>query len=169
MPGFKIGSFVSASTPSSIEPIYTYMWEAPIFPDPTGAVLLKECDPPSFSVDTETVQGGSLQYKYAKSVSWKDVKLTFYDTMGLKDHVLKAKRNVVWNPETGLGLAYSANQAGYKFNCDIKLLGIDNSSAGGWQLQGAWVKDISWAKLTYTNSDIHTVTVTLSYDWAIDR
>lgn len=165
MPGFIAGwaqSEVGVSMPAG--PVYTYTWQilqmaGLRIPE---TIYLKECTLPDWTADIEEYQAPHVKYKYAKGVTFNDVKFNFYDTRGLAVELDKLKRQV-WTPETGIAPA-----SDYKRDSRISVFeGDDFKQEQSWLLNGSWIKGISWAMLTYANSDMHSVSVTLAYDWAI--
>jgi hypothetical protein len=155
--------------------IYTYTWDVSQIPfdvstasnqqtmnmDMLRKVYLRDCTLPEYTIDEEIYQSPSTKYKYAKGITWSDVKITYYDTFGLYLYLdnLKSK---VWTPAYGVKPAVE-----YKFESVINVYIADAIEAFRWTLVNSWVKSISWADLTYVSSDMHMVTITLAYDWAI--
>lgn len=133
-------------------------WRNPF--DPT-AILAKEVTLPEFVAEVEEYQSPSVKYKYAKGVTWNDVKVVFYDTAGVYD-ILNSYKFNVWSPTLGLRSAED-----YKATSEITIYqGDDLTPECKWYLYNSWVRGINWSQLTYTSSDVHSVTVTLAYDWA---
>jgi hypothetical protein len=173
MPGFAVdGNFggnvgtrrtrdVGGSTQ---EYLYTYTWE--IFElfgtDERLLVNAKDATTPTFSVGIETQQGASLEYKFAKSVSYDDVKVSFYDAVGMI-RIFKAWRERVWTAEDGLKVAdrYKRNS-----RLDVYPPTWDIADGVSWKLTGSWPSVIRHGELTYTSSDVKLVEITVTYDWA---
>jgi len=180
MPGFAVQGFAdpvggmtvpdsSKHVPSESEYYYIYMWEIfKIFEDtlesPPGArsalIHLKDMTLPTFTVNQETVLGASLEYKWAKSVTWDDIKVTWYDTVGMLQY-LKEWRETIWTSMKGLKVASE-----YKKQSHLETFLPTGKSVQGWLLNGSWPKVIRHGEMTYTNSDVKTVEVTVAYDWA---
>lgn len=168
MPGFAISPL---STPAGdliatqSEYVYNYNWKVNNLFDeeigPDSAVIhLKDATLPTFTVNRDQIIGGSLEYKYAKSVSWDDVRLSWYDTVKMSS-IMKKWRNSVWTPEDGLKTGQN-----YKKKSIITIMKSDGSTGTEWWLYNSWPAVIREGDLTYTSSDIKVVEVTLSYDWA---
>ena len=114
MPGFRVsgisGTFggaekqaATAGPPSTRDYHYSYTWQVLELVGNYEYLLvttIKDTTLPTFTVTTETAQGASLEYKFAKSVSYDDVKVTFYDTVGLLAK-MKEWRESVWTPQQG--------------------------------------------------------------------
>ena len=169
MPGFQVmgvGGYAGLTRgPSSFqEYMYSYTWEIFQLFGETGRLLVnaKDVTPPTFTVSIENNQGASLEYKFAKSVSFDDVKVTFYDVVGLIK-TIKQWREMVWTQGSGLKLAED-----YKKESRINVFPPtwDLQSGYGWILKGSWPSVIRHGDLTYTSSDVKVVEVTVTYDWA---
>jgi hypothetical protein len=129
-----------------------------------NTILAKDATVPTFSVGKETVDGASLVYKYASMVTWEDIKVTFYDTMlgsGKTSDVVKGWRKTVWTDTGGL-----ASPSDYKKDSQISIYTLDWETSTVWTLHGSWPSTIKEGDLTYTNTDVKVIEVTVSYDWA---
>ena len=164
MPGFIVDGIGSGAPGNNIETYYTYTWDIQsIFGGSTSKpplIYLKEMGLPTFSVGQERVKGTSLNYKYASDITWEDVKVTWYDTKGMLA-VIKDWRKSVWTEETGI---QPPNQ--YKKESWLRTFLPDASEINGWKLINSWPSSIRHGDLTYAQSDIKVVDVTISYDWA---
>lgn len=159
-----------AGVPATVQPYYKYTWEIQqIYGDSVGSnppaerlplVYLKEAGLPSWDFDKEEVQGASLVYKFAKGIKWNDIKFTWYDTVGLADHI-RAWRRTVWTADAGL-----ADPDVYKRTSIIRSLTFDWNSPVIWTCYNSWPGNVKVGDLTYTDSDVKLVEVTLVYDWA---
>lgn len=169
MPGFNVQGIGDPKGGSSTQEFaYTYTWK--IFEmfgsaatgDSDLLVNAKDVTLPTFSVGIETQQGASLEYKFAKNVSYDDVKVTFYDAIypSLLDLMIKW-RKTVWTDEVGLKTAEQ-----YKKNSRFDILGPSGVEVSRWNLIGSWPSTIRHGELTYTSSDVKIVEVTVTYDYA---
>lgn len=155
---------------SNVKPYYKYTWELlSIFGDyigstPTGdklpLIYLRDASLPTYDIDREEVQGATLVYKFAKSIKWADIKITWYDTEGLANK-LREWRRVVWTPEVG----FKAPDE-YKRDSMLSSLNFAWERPNNWHLYNCWPQSIKSGDLTYTESDIKVVEVNLCYDWA---
>ncbi len=170
MPGFVIpgieGGHRKAQT-SRREYYYNYFWEIiKLFESPewdssaSPVIALRDATLPTFTVNKETYQGASLEYKFAKGVTWEDIKVAWYDSEGLLD-VMKLWRGNVWSPECGLS---DANH--YKRESIIEYYLPSGRKTARWTLKNSWPSQIRHGDLTYTSSDVKIVEVTITYDWA---
>ena len=166
MPGFTVDVNAGAGLSNDIKPFYSYTWELDsLFEDLSAATIYaKDCVLPTFSASREEVDGASVVYKFASMVNWEDVRLTFYDISHngiLMADRLKAWRNRVWTPETGLGFADN-----YKKQSIINVFNLDISEGYKWTLYGSWPQSIRDGDLTYTRTEVKLVEVVVAYDWA---
>jgi len=177
MPGFMIdqtGVNDDELNPASAydEYYYSYTWTIlNLFKDPTdpgslrhtAAIHLKDCTLPTFTVNQERYQGASLEYKFAKSVSWDDIKVSWYDTKGLVDIIRKWRQNI-WTSEKGIKTAY-------QYKKETMILNYLPTGQGKvkWKLINSWPSSIRYGDLTYTTSDAKFVDINITYDWAEDE
>lgn len=177
MPGFAINGLntENSNLVSTRQDIYlSYCWEIPIVigeygikTDSSGTgdsalLMLKDATLPTFTVVKDSYLAGSLEYKYAKSVVWDDIKVTWYDTLNMIK-IMDKWRASVWSASEGLKAASS-----YKKNTVMKYFLPDGSGINSYTLQGSWPSQIRSGDLTYTSTEAKIVEVTLSYDWATE-
>lgn len=173
MPGFAIqgingvfgGQAGNVPGPSAIqEYLYSYTWEIFQLMGNLDSLLInaKDISTPTFTVGIETQQGASLEYKFAKNVSYDDIKVTFYDAVGMIK-IFKEWRETVWTNQDGLKTAES-----YKRNSTLIISppSWENDKSVEWHLTGSWPSSIRHGELTYTSSDVKLVEVTVTYDFA---
>jgi hypothetical protein len=173
MPGFAVngvnGNFggqagAGAGVAATQEYVYTYSWEIfQLFENFDNLLInAKDITTPTFSVGIETQQGASLEYKFAKSVSYDDVKVTFYDVVGFIG-IFKEWRESVWTNQDGLKVA-----SDYKKRSSLGVYPPDWDRNKGeiWSLTGSWPSVIRHGELTYTSSDVKVVEITVTYDYA---
>lgn len=175
MPGFIIGDSkeraatggVKLNTTSS-EYYTNFFWDVSrvinidVLNKPeSGALLaLKDCKLPSFTVEEERYLGSSLEYKFAKKVTYEDVSMTWYDNTGLLPIMIKWMNSVL-TVDRRLALASQ-----YKYNTEIIVYTPPLSSSQKYKLHQSWPKSIKFGDLSYTSSDIKYVEATISYDFA---
>jgi hypothetical protein len=167
MPGFNIGKVTDSNQPNSkANYYYTYTWEVQELFEVTSAskdvpvVRLRDATLPTFSSSVDKYLASSVEYKWAKGVMWDDVKLVWYDSEGFLD-VVEGWRKTIWTAEGGLKPG-----ASYKKRSKIRTFLPDGSAGVAWTLFNSWPSQIRSGELTYTNSDVKTVEVTVTYDWA---
>ncbi len=173
MPGFAVGEFFNTNAnnqlaPSQVDYYYSYTWYVPIVfgdiikrkPGVSSLIYLKDASLPTFTTSVDKYSGGSIEYKHAKSVNWEDIRLSWYDTAGLLA-VVKQWRSLVWDSEYGLRPAGE-----YKYSTELVSYLPDGTKEQSWLLYNSWPSSIKYGDLTYSNSDIKVVEVTVTYDWA---
>lgn len=127
-------------------------------------VNVKELTLPTFTVNKEMVQGNSLEYKYAKSVHWEDIRITWYDVKGLIG-IIKTWRESVWHHDDGIRSATK-----YKRDSIVaQFLPHDYDSRISYYCHNSWPSMIKYGDLTYTQSDVKVVEISLTYDWAEEQ
>jgi len=160
------GGFVRGGTPANVDLYYNYTWEVGVlFNDVVGinksVVVLRDCTLPEVIVEQEKVKGSFTEYKYAKGVSFTDVKMTFYDTYGLLAKLLGWMANI-YTHDGGLNVAVN-----YKMDSAIQvsLPDADWNSRQVYYLYGSWPSSVKYGDLTYTSSDVKVVDLSLTYDY----
>lgn len=180
MPGFVVNNIGGHQTggaraaPPDAEYYYSYTWYIEnMFEDVAQdsrdiLIHVKDMTLPAFTANKELLIGSAVEYKFAKNVTFDDVKITWYDTVGLIN-IIKRWRESVWTPIGGLAPAgvYKKRsiQRQYIANTDLGE-GPNDSREVEYRLEGSWPSTIRHGDLTYTNSDVKVVEVTVSYDWA---
>ena len=170
MPGFQVrdlgqSSAVHETAPSNADYYYVYTWEIAKF---TGyraetrpsLIHLQSASTPTFTANIEKYTASSVEYKWAKSVTWEDIKVSFYDTYGLIEALISWRSNI-WSPYTGLKPARS-----YKDNTILNVYLPSGEAKFGWNLIGSWPSTIRSGELTYTESNVKICEITVTYDWA---
>jgi hypothetical protein len=176
MPGFQVtspngafGGQAGIGGPSSnrTEYFYTYTWEIfNLFGNNvevnSALIHLRDLTLPTFTANTDSYTASSLEYKWAKSVVWEDIKVSWYDTKGLLA-IVKNWRQTVWTPTEGLKVGGDYKRMS---ELDVHLPTWNDLDRIRWRLYNSWPKVIKHGELTYTNSDVKLVEVTIAYDWA---
>ncbi len=171
MPGFMVngiggnGRFAKATE----RYYYTYTWEFDNILGDNDQILInaKDMTLPTFNTSKETVIGASLEYKFAKTVNWEDVKIVWYDCVGMLA-ILKKWKESVWTPDTGLQPA-----SNYKRESTVSYYPPDKEDGDDkddvkYKLINSWPSLIRHGELTYTTSDVKIIEVSLTYDWAVE-
>lgn len=169
MPGFIVSGVGAGAPTEALRPYYKYTWVITnLFGD---AINLSENRPliyardamlPRWSFEMVEGKGGSVTYKYAGRIKWEDVRIDFYDTTGMAK-ILQDWRSRIWTPAVGIKPAND-----YKKESVIKSAAYDFLDNVEWRLINSWPSAVNTGELSYTESDIKRVTVTITYDWAVD-
>lgn len=172
MPGFIVGNMrTNEGANPKANFVMQYTWEIPnIFGmkkidiqnenSRNAFIMLKECGTPTFVANQEKHVSSNLEYKFAQSVTWDDIRLTWYDTDGLIE-LIREWRKTVWTSSEGLQPASS-----YKKNTQLTCYNQSGTSRFGWVLRNSWPSTIKNGELTYAGSEAKIVEVTVTYDWA---
>ena len=168
MPGFKIENYDSNGPPNTVETARSHRW----FISKLGPVgnendifikLAKEMTLPTWKVEQLNVLGASLNYKFAKNVKWEDITITFYDTISITQK-LEDWRNKVHKNDTGIG--NHGISGGYKDTCEFTEVDGKGVTIRKVTLNGSWPSTVGYGKLSYADSSIKLVELTLTYDYA---
>jgi len=166
MPGFNIAGAPSSDQPDNVlggkDVNRAFRWR---LIQTVGVTLdqniyAKSLTPPSYTVAIESVDGASIEYKFAGKVSWEDVTITFYDVHGLMSELYKM-HDSVWLPSAGLQVASK-----YMGETIFELSDGAGGSSGEWTLKNSWVKSISHSDLDYSDNNLKTVSIVVAYTWA---
>jgi len=169
MPGFIVND-VGSGVSSNIIANTTYNWEvqnlfgASLPSSSNSTILLKDCTLPTFNVSKQTVRGASIDYKFAEKIEWQDCSVNFYDAHVVGSdsisELMKQWRETIWDDEHGIKFGST-----YKKDSKLRVF-VPFDKKTVWHLYGSWPSSIKEGELTYTSSDIKTVSVSITYDWA---
>ena len=173
MPGFSIGDASAIRGLTLADPnekyYYSYTWliEQVFGTSDDLKINAKDATLPSINFSKEVVQGASLEYSYAKSVNWDDIRVTWYDTRGLLA-LIEDWRDRVWTAKQGLAPAgkYKRNTAITQY---ISEEGEGGPSAVTHVMHNSWPSIIRYGDITYASSDVKMVEVTITYDWSTNN
>lgn len=163
---FNIGGDGNYGGPSNVaETLRMHRWAVtqlgPINID--NLKMLKDLQLPDFEAQIQEIQGAQLAYKYIKGVKWGDVQVTFYDDGSLLDELIEWKSTIY---SAGRGIQKHNPGFGYKQDCTFLLLNGCREVENKLVLKNAFPKSIQNGKLSYTDTSIKVVSVTLAYDWS---
>jgi len=112
---------------------------------------------PTRAFEQLEVMGLSQKYKFAKSVTFDDVVVTFYDLYGLQK-LVEDSMDKIWNLNEGL-------QTEYKDRAIFVLLDGEGIPAAKFTMENAWPKKQTHSQLSMSSNDFKLLTVTFAYDW----
>lgn len=169
MPGFAVRN-VGVGPPMAERPKTKFSWHLnQVFGDYvvirgqralTPIVYAKDCTLPTMFFKQGSVKGASLDYKYAQAAGFDDVRIVWYDTIGLRD-IIKGWTDRIWNEETGIQPA-----ATYKKITQIKHYDYKDEKYDLWVLHNSWPSRVAAGQLSYVDNEINLVETVVTYDWA---
>lgn len=165
---------------SQKEYFYTYTWDIDNILESSPNIIniikigLKDCTLPTFTVSKETIEGANIEYKFAKSITWEDVTVAWYDVEGLYEVILEWRKSIWDAGDTDQNIGGLQQADKYKKNTVINSyigshLGGFSSKYQKYTLVNSWPSSIKYGDLTYTSSEVKSVTVTITYDWAVEQ
>jgi len=167
MPGFTINGFGNQrEIPNNLETARNYRWYirklGPIT-SMRSLIVAKECTLPRWEPQKQEIEA-SLKYKYAKSINWSDVIISFYDTF--TDPILDQLNK--WRDKVYTNNAGVKKHGGGGYKDDTVILQLDGSGNEIREitLKGSWPLSIDQGKLSMADNNITLVEVTLSIDYA---
>ena len=171
MPGFIIGGQPGgegAREPANtVETLRAHRWKIVNLNDEISGdvfgpdIIAESLQLPNVDIEVQEVKGALITYKFAKSVRWDDVTVTFYDTAKLLPRLIEEWRDKVYTNEKGI-----RPHKGYKVDAAFELLDGAGNSQLKVTLKNSWIRRIMHGPLSYASSDIKIVTLIISYDFA---
>lgn len=163
MPGFRVESTDQNSVAVSNDIKRAHRWRLFKFGNvlkPDELLFAKSVTMPQISFEENMLWGGSIPYKVAKSATFGDLIVTFYDLIGLEPKI-RQWGNKVWTENGGVRPSGEYKHEVILYLTDGSGKPIDDA----WKFINAWPKNINHGELTYESSEFKTITVTISYDW----
>jgi hypothetical protein len=162
---FNIGGDGDYGGPSATtEVLRNYRWAAiQIGPIQANLKMLKDLQLPDLELTIQEIQGAQLTYKYAKGVKWADAQIVFYDDGSILDELIEWKKKIY---SSGTGIKSHQPNLGYKQDCKFILLDGCRNEVNSVRLKNAFPRQIQSGKLSYSDTNLKVVNVTLTYDWA---
>lgn len=165
MPGFNGTSQASGPSNKADNPLRSYRWHI----EQLGDIRLgnvtrqaKACTFPGFQIGLERFKSRSaLVYKFAESVDWKDVTVTFYDTAEVYRQI-DAWYQRIWTPSQGLAPAEN-------YKRDSIFVATNNLGVAQerFTLRNSFPINVDHGNLSYESNEMKILTVTLVYDFAL--
>lgn len=163
MPGFKIlDGQDGIQLPNKV--VYSYTWQSELLAGleiKNGEIYLREVDQPQFSYETETIKTSNASYEFPSGIKWKDIKVSFYNTDEVMTKLIDQSKRT-WDVIDGLQVAND-----FMGRSVINVYYGDDELAYQWILENSWIKSVDPSKLTYEDSGMNDISVTLAYTWAI--
>lgn len=134
----------------------------------TLQVSLISADIPSFTQSPIVVRRGNSMAKYAGTIEWQDINLTFnsFEGAGTKDAIL-AWRNLTYNVSKDAIPSLYDTDIPYKQTCLLIEYSGDWKKQRTWKIINAFPRDVKFDGYSGESTDTKLkVTLTLSYDRA---
>lgn len=172
MPGFNIagtgGEPRRNNAPNSLSEVRrTHRWLFTVLADlePEVMVVLKDAQRPSLKFATPEMHHNQEQVYYAGKHTWDPIALVWYDYEQNPD---VSKRIYKWINDNVLVIKDANVYAPSKYKKQARLEMVDGFGrpTDSWNLHNAWPAESNWNALTYTDSALQTINVTLKYDRA---
>ena len=172
MPGFNVCGTGSDQPNSKAEMRRNHRWFFETIADEgifsrEVLLVLKSASRPKFTLEEAVMHHDQEQIYYAGKQSWEPIELTWYDKEGPGQEdssaaILEWVKTVV-----DFSDATVAPPSAYKKDANLNMTDGAGNTSESWQLCNAWPKDVSWNGLTYDNSDIAEITVSMRFDKAL--
>lgn len=134
----------------------------------------EKCTRPSPEVDKITIHNGQDEIYRPGKQRWYPIDFTFYEkTNGEFDNLTNQTAELMykWWAEVMINLSRSVhnNVSDYYKRCHLKMLDGEGRPIWTYYLYDCWPQKISPIDLSYSDSDIATITVTLNYNKCEER
>ena len=133
----------------------------------------KDVDQPAATMSKTSHDFMMHKFHWPSKLTWNEVSMTLVDpvTPGTLDQLLLTLQDTGYiipaNPNDG---AYSSISKAGATNATgtvlIEVLDAQGAPLHQWKLNNAFVLEVSPSKLSYTDEELMTVALKLSYDWA---
>jgi hypothetical protein len=175
MPGFKIWGEMKLDRPVPTDIVFypSFLWEVLEVvgnmaidrnlssAEKDAIIMLKTASLPSISFKKVVVDSGSIEYKFAGSQVYEDIKIGWYDSVGMAS-LMNRWINSIINSDGGINAPSK-----YKFRTTIIKNPLSDDKPNGqvrYNLFGSWPVALKESDLTYIDSSIKSVEMTISYD-----
>lgn len=114
---------------------------------------IKDVDLPEKIIEVLEIKCPGTTYKFAKSASYTDLKLTFYGTQELASKIKELEHDI-HNVDTGVG---DFNQ--YLKDVVLQMYDGEESEMITFTFKGCWLSNSQWGNLSYGSSELKLITV----------
>ena len=133
----------------------------------------KSIEKPSFDIDSQEYKLINHKYKYPGVLTWNDIKISVVDPNERVSSLDKALKESGYNPKINgsaipEGLEKLKATDSFKNTGDFFIHQIDSDGKvlEQWKLNNPWIKSVTFGSLDYSNDELVTIDITVSYDWA---
>jgi hypothetical protein len=136
--------------------------------------MAKKADRPTFSLTESKHDYLNHSFYWPARAEWNEVSVTLVDPVvpDIADSLLSffetAGYNIIGQPDDPSALSSISKSGIVGATGAITIQQIDEKGAAleTWTLNNAWIKEVDFSELDYSNDDLSEVTVKFRYDWA---
>lgn len=184
-------SFWSETSDLKLEPLRQYSWSIEILlsdvtvtqeyrPDIENIIKysLKECSKPEYEISVYEHRLVTQYFKFPGQLKWKPITIKFVSTVEQKTSLetileIQNKRAGYRTPlHTESNTRTPQHQQISKNNLpDVNLIQYDpdGKEIERWLLQNCLITSVNYGKLSYSSEDFVEISMTISYDWALQQ
>jgi len=134
----------------------------------------KKVDRPTFSLTESKHDFLNHSFYWPARAEWSEVSMTLVDptspdvASSLLGFIASSGYNIIGQPDSEGELSSIGKSNAIKETGDITIMQINESGTTleTWSLKNAWIKEVDFSELDYSNDDLSEVTVKVRYDWA---
>lgn len=133
----------------------------------------KSVEKPSFDIDSQEYKLINHKYKYPGVATWNDIKISIVDPNERAKVLFETLQASGYNPRADdavdpEGIVKKSATDIFRVGGEIQIHQIDSNGKviEQWKLNNAWIKSVTFGSLDYSNDELVTIDITVSYDWA---
>ena len=132
--------------------------------DGVPGYMVKAANRPSIQFEKVTLDHINVKRQLKGKGEWQDIQITLYDPI-----VPSAAQAVMeWVRLSHESITGRDGYADfYKKDLDLYLLGPVGDKVEQWKIKGAYINQAQFGELDFSSNDPATITLTLTYDYAI--
>jgi len=136
--------------------------------------MAKKADRPTLSLTESSHDYLNHKFYWPARAEWNEISITLVDptnpdiASSLLDFMASSGYNIPGQPDNNAELNSISKAGALAATGNITIEQINESGATleTWTLKNAWIKEVDFSELDYSNDDLSEVTVKLRYDWA---
>lgn len=182
MPGFSINNTSSQNSKyNKAEIRRKHRWRvatgAGFTDNPRDWLYLQKAQRPQFKFQEAVMHHDQEQAYFAGKQEWEPISMTFYDVEGGDGSVNDISTQLYnWiggrSNSRSVGVIADAEvriPESYKLDLVLQMTAADGSATETWTLYGAWPREVNWQDLSYEDTNLQLIDVTVRYDRAEKR
>ena len=137
-------------------------------------IYISQVSRPGYTVDTESYRLLNWHFKYPTNIKWGEISFT------VKEVFSDSVARIFINKLRACGYAYPMEEEVDLTSKDLSKAGLVNSLGDisiqtlrpdasvheEWFLKNAFITSVKFSEMNYSNTDLTSVQIALSYDWA---